>query len=217
MAKTQRYYLNFALQFGNADDIKKVINVTKRLIPRLRGLLSNRLANTKLVEQAKIGVDTFTMVNAIRKSAPRFQDIRNNFSADKQIQRDGSHFFVYHKFMDKDKEYTYTDSNPKGKKKTHKTSAKLILNFLQYGRRGAYHIPKTVPDASNPVVCVWRYGRGYRPIIRPMPPNKRIFVRRKKTWTLGMFDWVNLQIRDYVSDVRDEIASIIKSEGAIPK
>jgi hypothetical protein len=210
--KNNRYYLNFALQFLDTQDIKKVINVTKRLVPRLKGLLGNRLANTKMVEQAKLGMLRFVNANNVR-GTPRTNKVYDNFDARKQVNSDGSHFFVFHKFYDKDVEFKYI--TPVGKK-TFLTSGKFILNFLQYGRRGAYRIPKEDPPDGNRVHLSWRYGNG-KFIFRNIPPSKRIFVRRKVTWGGGLFDWVNNQIEQYVSDVRDDIAKIIKSEGALPK
>lgn len=210
MAKTQRYYLDFKLQFGDKADLLKVINAGKRLIPRLKGLIANRLANTKLVGQAQLGMLKFTNSNRIR-GGPRTQSIYDNFGAARSDSSGRSTFFVFHKFLDKEHMFEWT--NPHSKKQ-YQTPASLVINFFAYGRRGAYHIPKTIPASNNPCVLSWQYGRGGKRMFRQIPPSKRVFIRRKVTWGGGMFDWVNWQIGEYVSDIRDEIAAIIRSEGA---
>lgn len=212
MAKTQRYYLNFALQFGDTNDLKKVLNVTKRLIPRLQGLITNRLANTELVRIAQRGMDHFRIGNLLR-NGPRTKSISDNFGASKQVNRDASHFFIYHKFLDKDEQFSYTTPG----KKTFMTSAKTIINFLAYGRKG-YRIPRTMPGSNDQVNLCWQYGRGSKFHFRRIPPSKQIKVPGRKGWVGGgLFKWVDEAVGNYVSAVRNEIAAIIKAEGAIPK
>lgn len=213
--KTTRYYLDFKLQFGDEADLLKVINSGKRLIPRLKGLISNRLANTKLAEAARLGMLKFANTNRVR-GGPRMQSIYDNWAAARSDSKGRTTFFIFHKFLDKEKIFDW--SNPQSSSgKVYKTPASLVINFLAYGRRGAYHIPKEIPTADDPVCLSWRYGRGSKPIFRNIPPQKRVFIRRKVTWGGGLFDWVNWQVKEYVDEIRDEIAAIIKSEGASPK
>ena len=215
-----KYTLNFEFAFDKRFDLKRIVEVSKKLLPLYRKIVDENLTERKMKNLSVRKFDWFLQWNKIRRDSARIKDIRKHFTVEKYVDGQKTGFQFTHDFLyGRDVEYEWTNPHPKSGK-THKTKGSTILNFFDYGRK-AFFIPKRKARG----MLVWKYGKfTYRKdpndggdkvvdaIFWNVATNGKILIPSRAR--LNLFKVIGAEVGELADKIRKKIADALRKAGA---